>query len=246
MLLLPLLLVAVLAGWGVGGAELPGWPTAGPSRDPNSSPDSSPSSSPSGEPAPHGTAAALLESLPVKGRAPKTGYNREAQFGDPWQDVDGNRCDTRNDILARDLTDVEREGSCRVLTGRLVSPYTGATVDFVRGEDTSFLVQIDHVVALSNAWQTGAQQLNGAERELLANDPLNLIAVDGSSNSQKGAGDAATWLPKERSFRCQYVARQISVKAAYALWVTPPERDAMLRVLADCPEQPALASELVR
>jgi hypothetical protein len=105
-------------------------------------------------------------------------------------------------------------------------------------------VQIDHVVALSNAWQTGAQQLTDAERELLANDPLNLLAVDGASNSQKSDADAATWLPAERSFWCPYVARQISVKAAYGLWVTEPERNAMLRVLERCPDEPALASTL--
>jgi hypothetical protein len=81
-------------------------------------------------------------------------------------------------------------------------------------------------------------------RELLANDPLNLLAVDGASNSQKGAGDAATWLPAERGFWCPYVARQISVKAAYGLWVTEPERDAMRRVLERCPDEPALASAL--
>jgi hypothetical protein len=261
ILVLPLVLIAVLAGWGVRGGEddgLPGgWPST--SRSANSTPSATSApetpadseqpaepaeSNPPAESAEPGTAAAVLASLPVKGRAPKTGYDREERFGNPWRDVDRNGCDTRNDILARDLTHISPGNSCRVLTGELISPYTGQTVHFVRGQDTSALVQIDHVVALSNAWQTGAQQLTDAERELLANDPLNLLAVDGSSNSQKGDGDAATWLPKVRSFRCEYVARQISVKAEYDLWVTAPERDAMLRVLADCPAQPALTSAL--
>ena len=129
--------------------------------------------------------------------------------------------------------------TCRVLSGELLAPYTGESVSFERGETTSMLVQIDHLVALSNAWQTGAQQLDQTERIALANDPLNLLASDGASNSRKGDGDAATWLPAQKSFRCEYVARQISVKAAYGLWVAPAERDAMVRVLATCPGQPA-------
>ncbi|HEV7955685.1 MAG: hypothetical protein JWL94_65 [Microbacteriaceae bacterium] len=191
-----------------------------------------------------GTALAALESLEVKGKAPQTGYEREGQFGTPWLDVDLNGCDTRNDILARDLTELELSGPCKVLGGVLDEPYVGVEVDFVRGQDTSSLVQIDHVVALSNAWQTGAQQLSFEQRVKLANDPLNLLAVDGRSNSQKGAGDAATWLPPVKTFRCAYVARQVSVKASYGLWVTAAEREAMSRVLAGCPDEPAMASAL--
>jgi hypothetical protein len=190
------------------------------------------------------TASALLAALPVKGKAPKTGYDREGMFGTAWLDVDRNGCDTRNDILARDLTGIVAPSGCRVTSGTLVSPYTGATVDFVRGNDTSALVQIDHVVALSNAWQTGAQQLGQDQRIALANDPLNLLAVDGRSNSQKSDGDSATWLPANSAIRCAYVARQISVKAAYGLWVTKAEADAMGRVLEACPAEPALASSL--
>ena len=110
----------------------------------------------------------------------------------------------------------------------------------MRGQGTSELVQIDHVVALSDAWQKGAQQLDPAARERFANDPLNLLAVDGTANRQKSDGDAATWLPPRKGFRCDYVARQVSVKAAYGLWVTAAERDAIARVLATCPDQPAL------
>ncbi|WP_241985703.1 MULTISPECIES: HNH endonuclease family protein [Cryobacterium] len=186
-----------------------------------------------------GDAADLLATLPVKGKAPKTGYDRTGVFGSTWRDVDDNGCDTRNDILARDLTAIVTDETCRVLSGTLLAPYTGESVVFERGEATSRLVQIDHLVALSNAWQTGAQQLDQAERIALANDPLNLLASDGSSNSQKGDGDAATWLPAQKSFRCEYVARQISVKAAYGLWVAPAEHDAMGRVLFSCPGQTA-------
>lgn len=188
-------------------------------------------------------AAATLETLDVKGRAPKTGYDRTGQFGAAWIDVDRNGCDTRNDMLQRDFTAFTLEGNCKVITGTLDDWYTGDRVDFVRGEQTSQAVQIDHVVALSDAWQKGAQQLSQKEREHLANEPLNLLAVDGPTNSAKGDGDAATWLPPERGFRCEYVARQISVKAAYDLWVTPAEHDAMRDVLEACPGQSAYEAE---
>ncbi len=174
---------------------------------------------------------AELAELKVKGRAAKTGYER-SQFGNGWDSSLG--CDMRNIILSRDLTDVRRDDKCRVVTGTLVDPYTATTISFVRGETTSDDVQIDHVVALSNAWQTGAQQLDYDSRVRFANDPLNLLAVDGPSNEQKSDSDAATWLPSNKLFRCQYVNRQIAVKKKYDLWVTLSERDAMTRVLSAC------------
>ena len=185
------------------------------------------------------SASSALSSLPVKGRAPKTGYSR-AQFGPTWADVDRNGCDTRNDMLKRDLTEITfkaKTKNCVVLSGVLLDRYSGETINFTRGNITSMEVQIDHVVALSNAWQTGAFKLTVAQRTAFANDPLNLFAVKGRLNSQKGDGDAATWLPPLKSFRCAYVAQQIAVKAKYLLWVTAPEKDAMVRILASCPEQ---------
>lgn len=130
-----------------------------------------------------------------------------------------------------------------VTSGRLVDPYTAAVIDFVRGQSTSAAVQIDHVVALSDAWQKGAQQLSADRRKQLANDPYNLLAVDGPSNQRKSDGDAATWLPANKSFRCSYVARQIGVKAKYSLWVTQAEHDAMSRVLSSCPAQTVPAGD---
>lgn len=180
------------------------------------------------------TARTRLAALLVKGKAPATGYDREGDFGTAWLDVDRNGCDTRNDVLARDLTGITRQGPCKVMRGTLVSPYTGATVDFLRGNRTSTLVQIDHVVALENAWRTGAQQLTQTAREALANDPENLFAVDGHSNAQKRSGDAATWLPADKSFRCTYVEHQVAVKTKYRLWVAPAEHDAMARILSTC------------
>ncbi len=159
-----------------------------------------------------------------------TGFSR-AQFGQAWADVDRNGCDTRNDILARDLQNVTfRLGThnCVVLTG---------DVFFARSQNGPAAVEIDHVVELGNAWQTGAQQMDPDTRLHYANDPLVLLAVDGPANQQKGDGDAATWLPANKGFRCSYVARQIAIKAKYHLWVTSPERDAMVRVLSPCPDQ---------
>jgi hypothetical protein len=181
----------------------------------------------------------IIEAQVTKGRAAKTGYTR-AQFGQTWADVDRNGCDTRNDILKRDLTAEvfkEKTRDCVVLSGTLIDPFSGETINFVRGNVSSMEVQIDHVVALSNAWQTGAFKLSIKERTAFANDPLNLLAVKGRLNSQKGDGDAATWLPPLKSYRCDYVARQIAVKIKYRLWFTAPEKEAMVRILKSCPEK---------
>jgi hypothetical protein len=181
----------------------------------------------------------VIQAQVTKGRAPKTGYTR-AQFGPAWADVDRNGCDTRNDILKRDLTNEvfkEKTNGCTVLSGTLVDPFSGETINFVQGAKTSSEVQIDHSVALSNAWQTGAFKLTADQRKAFANDPLNLMAVKGRLNSQKGDGDAATWLPPLKSYRCDYVARQIAVKIKYKLWFTAPEKEAMIRILKTCPEK---------
>ncbi len=225
--LLPLLL---LAGLTASGCALPAEPVAAPA--------------PAGTRAPVATGSALevLAGLPVQGRAPRTGYDREL-FGPSWADVDRNGCDTRNDVLARDLVDDEvRPGTrgCVVVAGTLADPYSGEVVAFAKERASE--VQVDHVVALSHAWQTGAQGWDAGTRQRFANDPLNLLAVRGDLNQSKGDGDAATWLPPARGYRCAYVARQVAVKAGYGLWVTPPERDAVMRVLEGCPGQPVPAA----
>ncbi|GAA4730857.1 DUF1524 domain-containing protein [Modestobacter marinus] len=192
----------------------------------------------SGAPTAGQPATDVLATLPVKGRAPKTGYDRN-EFGATWADVDRNGCDTRNDVLARDLTGEQfRPGTqdCVVVSGTLVDPYTGQTIEFQKGDASS--VDIDHVVALSNGWQTGAFGWDEDRRTAFANDPLNLLAVDYAANRQKGDGDAATWLPDDRGYRCAYVARQVAVKAGYGLWVTQAEHDAIARVLDTCPGEP--------
>lgn len=187
------------------------------------------------------SAVAILASLAIKGKSPLTGYRRVHDFGPAWADVDGNGCDTRDDVLKRDLTKITLRG-CEVETGALTDPYTRKIINFSRGETTGAAVQIDHVVSLADAWQTGAQALTYTRRMDLANDPINLFAVDGPTNETKGDGDTATWLPTNKSFRCTYVAHQVAVKAAYHLWVTQAEHDAMARVLASCPSATAPTS----
>lgn len=177
----------------------------------------------------------VLRTISVKGRAPKTGYSRD-QFGDGWAQVEG--CDMRNIMLGRYLSNKETDNDgCVVFSGTLEDVYTGKTIIFKRGADTSDDVQIDHVVALSDAWQKGAQSLSPETRVQFANDPLNLIPVDGAANQKKGDSDAASWLPPNKNFRCQYVARQIAVKAKYGLWVTEAEQATMERTLNGCPSQ---------
>jgi hypothetical protein len=176
--------------------------------------------------------SSTLAGISIKGRAPKTGYSRD-QFGNGWGLKDG--CDVRNVILRRDMTNVIlADDACKVVSADLLDPYTGRRIMFQRGPTTSDDVQIDHVVALSNAWQTGAQQLTYVQRVALANDPLNLLAVDGPTNEKKSDGDAATWLPPNKPFRCEYVRRQVDVKRKYDLWMTPPEYDAVKQTLSAC------------
>lgn len=179
-----------------------------------------------------GPAAAALAKLAVKGRAPKTGYTRE-EFGNGWMSTGG--CNTRDRILTRDLTDKQYLDGCRVQSGTLADPYTATSIRFERGGASE--VDIDHVVALSDAWQKGAQQWSFQQRVAFANDPLNLLAVDAAANRQKSDGDAATWLPPNKRFRCAFVARQVAVKRKYRAWVTRAEHDAIARVLATCPGQ---------
>ena len=174
----------------------------------------------------------LLNTLEVKGRAPKSGYSR-AQFPH-WSDLDRNGCDSRNEILKRDLTQIVfKVGTkdCKVLSGVLQDPFSNKVLNFTTAKS---VVDIDHLVALSNAWQTGAAYFDKNIRTQIANDPINLLAVDAKLNRQKGDGDAATWLPPNKSFRCEYVSRQIAVKAKYSLWVTDAEKAAIVRVLSNC------------
>lgn len=194
----------------------------------NTSSDTSPTS-----------ALSILERLEIKGRAPKTGYSRD-EFYSSWPTIDG--CSLRQRIIKREMGDtaVLSSDNCTVIRGEYDEPYTGAHLVFSEKSDFSKGIQIDHVVALSDAWQKGAQNLTKDERYSLATDPLNLLAVDAATNQGKSDGDAATWLPGNKKFRCAYVARQVSVKYKYHLWVSQAEHDAIKNVLSICPEEPTV------
>ena len=213
-------------------------PSESPTATPSAVPSATPVQSPSTEPTASASSPALaaLATIPIKGRAPKTGYDRDL-FASDWDYSMG--CDMRNKILRRDFSEFQfrSDSSCIIQTGVLQDPYTGQTINFVRGVGTSNEVQIDHVVAVSDAWQKGAQQLSSAQRYAFYNDPLNLLAVSGSPNAQKSDSDAASWLPANKAYRCSFVARQVAVKVSYNLWVTQAEYDAIYRVLLECPDQ---------
>jgi hypothetical protein len=180
-----------------------------------------------------------LDALPVKGWDRAQDFDR-ARFGEPWSDdvnveFGHNGCNTRDDILRRDLADLQvRPGTCFAQSGILHDPYTGTTIVFVRGPDTSPAVQIDHVVSLSDAWYKGARLWDDQRRRDFANDPRNLLAVVRQANFDKAFRDAASWLPPNVAFRCAFVARQVEVKTDYQLWVSGREKDAMRQVLRDC------------
>lgn len=179
----------------------------------------------------------VLEKLEVKGRAAKTGYTR-TKFYNSWPTIDG--CSLRQRIIKREMGDsavISSEDNCTVISGEYDEPYTGSHLIFYQKSDFSSGVQIDHVVALSDAWQKGAQNLSKDERYNLATDPLNLLAVDAKTNQGKSDGDAASWLPPNKNFRCAYVARQVSVKYKYHLWVTSAEKTAIKNVLISCPNE---------
>lgn len=178
-------------------------------------------------------ALAGLEDVPGESLAQ---YYRES-FGQTWYDQDRNGCDTRNDILGRDLTGTTIKADtngCKVLAGTLLDPYTGSTVDFVSGTDTSVLVQIDHLVPLAWAWRHGAEFWDDATRTAFANDPANLRATAGEVNQSKSDSGPADWLPPDAGAHCTYAIDFITVLDAWGLGVDDAERSALEDVLASC------------
>ncbi|SEG36156.1 Protein of unknown function [Actinacidiphila yanglinensis] len=180
-------------------------------------------------------AVALIKKVATKGRGPKTGYSRD-EFGSAWIDsapggvaFSHNGCGTRDDLLKRDGDDVRyRSGSkCVVSTMKLDDPYTGKVIDWTKTHATT--IQIDHVMPLSYDWQMGAAHWTKGKREDIANDPLNLIPVDGSMNESKGDSGPASWLPPNKQIRCSYSVRVAQVSLKYDLPVTSADKDMMLR-----------------
>ena len=194
---------------------------------------------PAGDPSRFDVARERLSRLEVRGWDRTSDFKRY-QFGKAWSDdvnveFGHNGCNTRDDILRRDLQNlIVRRGTCYAQSGTLIDPYSGITIDFVRSPDTSNAVEIDHVVALADAWYKGARAWDPQRRLDFANDPRNLLAVSPKANFDKAFRDAASWLPPNEAFRCDFVARQIEVKTAYGLWLAAKERKAMEAVLARC------------
>jgi hypothetical protein len=212
-------------------------PTAGDGRgvSPLANPDGTkPGLAASTSAADRPKARALIGKVATKGRGPKTGYDRD-KFGYAWMDsVPGgvpfahNGCDTRNDLLKRDGEDVRfRSGSdCVVTSLTLHDPYTGETIEWTKSKAAK--VQIDHVMPLSYDWQMGASRWTKDKREEIANDPLNLIPVDGPTNGAKGDSGPATWLPPNKQIRCSYAVRFAQVSLKYDLPVTSADKAMML------------------
>lgn len=182
------------------------------------------------------TARATLDALASVRTSPEIAYDRTRDFGPAWSDVDHNGCDTRNDILRRDLVDVvlvaDSDG-CVVERGRMIEPYTGAPVTFSRSQAAA--VQIDHLIPLHAAWILGAWEWTPARRLSFANDPRNLVAVDGEANRTKSDSLADRWRPPDGSVHCVYALNTVFVHAEYALGVTQPEREALEAMLGRCP-----------
>lgn len=205
---------------------------------------STPVETPSEQPAAsdiYSEAEAFVASLPVTSTAPSVEYQREPQFGAAWIDVDGNGCDTRNDILKRDFVSFQTfRGDCEVQTGVLNDPYTGTTINFVHtnafGKNTgdSQAVQIDHIIPLNWAWQNGAEAWDQDTRILFANDPINLKAVKGKQNSSKSNQGPSTWWPAAESYRCTYAVEFTSVLQKYELTIPAADQQALVNTLAAC------------
>jgi 5-methylcytosine-specific restriction endonuclease McrA len=178
-------------------------------------------------------ARALITRLRTKGRGPKTGYER-IKYGDNWADTATgvpyarNGCRTRDDLLARDGRDVKyRQGShCEVVALNLTDPYTGRTIAWRKAHADE--IQVDHVVPLAYAWRMGAPRWPMSKRVDFANDPLNLLPVDGDANEQKDASGPASWLPPQRHIRCAYVTRFAQVALKYDLPVTREDKSMMI------------------
>lgn len=181
------------------------------------------------------------------------GYDRDCgtghacSFGPAWTDdttapLGHNGCDQRNDILKASMTDVDlRPGThgCVVESGTLADPYTGATIQFTKAK--AYLVQIDHMFPLARAWDTGAASWSLEERTRFATDPLNLTAVDGSSNASKGDQGPGEWMPINSAYRCTYVDRYLKVAIAYQLPITSADAAAISHTASTCPQKPVPA-----
>lgn len=225
------ILVAVLVLALVLSRSLTGAPSEHAESPPQFSPN--PVSSPALDPA---GALELLAALPGVDGASGSGYERD-RFGPRWADIDRNGCDTRNDILGRDLAATrfrDGTGGCTVIAGQLTDPYDGHVESFASGEQTSPLVQIDHIVALAWAWRHGADAWSDADRLRFANDPHNLVATADENNAAKSDAGPGEWLPARAASACGFVIAWVAVVDAYGLGIGVDDRDAARDVLEGC------------
>lgn len=172
-----------------------------------------------------------LAALRTTVQAPIVDYERD-YFGTAWADVDGNDCRTRDDVLARDLSRLQRRDHCTVVSGVLNDPYTGRRLTFSKARASA--IQIDHVVALSLAWRSGADRWSAGKRAAFANDPLNLLAVDGPTNQRKSDSGPSEWTPPNDKYDCTYVMRFVRVSFLYGATIATDDRAAAKRVLRSC------------
>ena len=259
LLLLLVVVGAIVAGVGYFSTDAGDQPTAQPTAEATAQPAAPVAPVPASGLA-SAEALALVATLPDAVYTDDGSYagNRQELFGDAWAfDFDQNGCDTRNDILTRDLTGTDIDpATCRVYTGILTDPYTGETINFVRGQDTSADVQIDHLLPLKAVYATGGEAWPAEKREALANDPVNLLAVKGTENSSKSDSLPSEWLPgfypdvsdrhdlgqrvvwddlpADTGLQCWYIDKLVPVFVAYDLGVTPEDRAAMTAVLESC------------
>lgn len=179
-----------------------------------------------------------LDALSIAEPDDRGDYYRTQDFGAAWSyDFDGNFCDTRDDILARDMTDVtytDPSDQCQVQTGTLNDPYTGKVIDFTRGVGTSMAVQIDHLIPLKYVWTHGARDWTQEKREQIANDPENLYAVDGPTNGSKSDRGPSEFMPPNEAFHCTYATGFVKVATKYQLSITSADHDALQTALATC------------
>jgi hypothetical protein len=224
---------------------------ASPSQSEESSPSVAPQPSPS--PSPPGMGATLTQLLTqvlvIPARPNPPGYDRDCGpgsgcvFGPEWNDATSapdsrNGCDTRNDVLRRDLVDTTIDpdtNGCVVLRGVLKDPYTGRDIQFERGWGSSLAVQVDHLIPLAAAWDLGAWQWSPAERATFANDTVHeLLAVDGPTNMSKGDSTPASWLPPNTAFRCEYGVRYLEASMQWKLPITAADAEVLTHVARKC------------
>ena len=204
-----------------------------PAEQPPDRQDAAPSRAPGSTPL-----LRLLERVEIREVAWRKGYTR-AGFGEEWTDdyrgpFGRNGCDTRQDVLLEQLSDIElRWGSrCRIYDATLVDPYTGRQLTW---RHDGYWIEIDHIYQLARAWDAGAWSWPAERRVRFANDVRReLLAVSHQGNQAKGASTLADWLPPNSAYHCTYATKYLTVAVAWRLPVTPGDAAAVRLLAPDC------------